>query len=71
MSIGPAAISVICSDCRCPIKPDDLKTATQTRVDRDDGSWSLQYDHGDECPQWRAVRMNDAHPNTTTLQSHR
>lgn len=44
---GPAAVSVICRNCATPIKPKDMPTAEQARIDRKDGTWALQYDHGD------------------------
>ena len=55
----PSSVSTVCQTCGTMIKPEALKAAEQTRIDRDDGGYSLQYDHPDgECPMQIERRIN-------------
>ncbi len=61
----PLGISTVCTRCGGLIKPQYLKSATQTRIDCEDG-YRLQYDH-DDCPGLRDYGNPDKPPFETLL----
>lgn len=69
MAIIFQSVSHRCSKCGCNVDP--LKGDVEQRtVERNDGTYGLQYDHADgECMPERLARANDG-TNRLVVQGH-